>query len=41
MGLIMGSLGKMKKERLEEVRSDSARFFDGPEMRVWDESASG
>jgi deoxyribodipyrimidine photolyase-related protein len=38
MGLIMGSLGKMKKERLEEVRSDSARFFDGPEMRVWDES---
>ncbi|WP_375588469.1 cryptochrome/photolyase family protein [Hoeflea alexandrii] len=41
MGLIMGSLGKMKKERLEEVRTDSERFFDSSEMRVWDESASG
>ncbi|KGF70245.1 deoxyribodipyrimidine photolyase [Hoeflea sp. BAL378] len=34
MGLIMGSLGKMAPERLEEIRADSHRFLDGPEMRA-------
>ncbi|MDZ7600738.1 MAG: cryptochrome/photolyase family protein [Hoeflea sp.] len=33
MGLIMGSLGKMAPERFAEIEADSARFFDGPEMR--------
>ncbi|MCC0035877.1 MAG: cryptochrome/photolyase family protein [Hoeflea sp.] len=41
MGLIMGSLGKMKPERLDEVRADSRRFLESPEMRGWDEAASG
>ena len=34
MGLIMGSLGKMAPERLEEIRADSSRFLEGPEMRA-------
>lgn len=41
MGLIMGSLGKMKQDRLDEVQSDSERFFKSTEMRGWDETASG
>ncbi|MCZ4288497.1 cryptochrome/photolyase family protein [Hoeflea alexandrii] len=38
MGLIMGSLDKMKPERLDEVRADSKRFFESSEMRGWDEA---
>ncbi|MBU4530690.1 MAG: cryptochrome/photolyase family protein [Hoeflea sp.] len=34
MGLIMGSLGKMAPERLEEIKADSSRFLEGPEMRT-------
>jgi deoxyribodipyrimidine photolyase-related protein len=34
MGLIMGSLGKLSSERLEEIGGDSARFLEGPEMRA-------
>ena len=41
MGLIMGSLGKMSKDRLAEVRADSRRFFESSEMRGWDEAGSG
>jgi len=35
MGLVMGSLRKMKQNRLDEVRSDSERFFASSEMQGW------
>ncbi len=41
MGLIMGSLGKMTEERLEEVRADSMRFLGGSDMKGWDNGPPG
>ncbi|SOE08370.1 deoxyribodipyrimidine photolyase-related protein [Hoeflea halophila] len=41
MGLIMGSLGKMKPGRLDEIRTDSLRFFDSDEMQGWQDQAAG
>jgi deoxyribodipyrimidine photolyase-related protein len=41
MGLFMGSLGKMKQDRLDEVRRDSERFFASSEMQEWDQTEVG
>ncbi|MCY0095165.1 cryptochrome/photolyase family protein [Hoeflea ulvae] len=41
MGLIMGSLGKMSKDRLKEVRDDSGRFLESQQMRGWDNGPPG
>ncbi|OCW58849.1 cryptochrome/photolyase family protein [Hoeflea olei] len=35
MGVIMGSLGKMTPDRIEEIKADSARFLDSAEMAGW------